>query len=47
VVRPASETVSVYEPGRRDPRVLHPGDAVEGGEVMPGFSMPIEAVFEV
>ena len=45
VVRSIPQTVTVYEPGH-DPRVLGIGDILDGGTVLPGFSLPVAAIFD-
>jgi Uma2 family endonuclease len=41
---PATETVTVEAPGE-EARILHRGDTLEGGDVLPGFSMALEEIF--
>ena len=45
VVRPSRQTVTVYEQGR-GPRELGIGEVLDGGAVLPGFRLPIAAIFE-
>lgn len=44
IVDPASQTVRVHEPGR-EPRVLALGAVLDGGEVLPGFALPLAELF--
>lgn len=44
VVHTASRTATVYRPGGA-PLELGPGDALEGGDVLPGLSLPLDDVF--
>lgn len=44
VVNPWERTVRVYRPGE-DSRLLGPGDVLDGGDVLPGFSVPIDEIF--
>jgi Uma2 family endonuclease len=44
IVRPRTRTVTVYR-SLREVQVLRPGDTLEGGEVLPGFAIPVEAIF--
>jgi Uma2 family endonuclease len=44
VVDPATETVLVLAPGQ-EPRTLSAGEVLEGGDVLPGFSVPLAAIF--
>ncbi len=44
LVDPASRTVSVYREVLT-PRRLSAGDALDGGDVLPGLSIPIDAIF--
>lgn len=44
VVDPPSQTVRVHEPGR-EPQVLTMGAVLDGGEVLPGFALPLEELF--
>jgi Uma2 family endonuclease len=44
VVDPESRTVLVYR-GRSDVRTLGAGDALDGGDVVPGFTLPVAEVF--
>jgi Uma2 family endonuclease len=40
VIDPRRRTVTVHRPGA-DPRVLGPDDLLEGGDLLPGFSLPV------
>ncbi len=44
VVDPLSQAVHVHEPGRA-PRVVSVGAGLDGGEVLPGFTLPLEELF--
>ena len=44
LVDPAARTVAVYELGR-EPRTLREGETLDGGDVFPGFALPVAAVF--
>ncbi len=44
VVDPAARAIVVHEPGQ-DAATHYPGDVIEGGSVLPGFSLPVEDVF--
>ncbi len=44
IVRPRARTVTVYR-SLREVQVLRPGDALDGGDVLPGFVTPVEALF--
>jgi Uma2 family endonuclease len=43
-VAPAQRTVTVYALGA-DPVVLGEGDVLDGGEVFPGFTLPVAEIF--
>jgi len=45
VVRSNRQTVTVYEQDR-DPRELGIGDVLDGGAVLPGFRLPVAAIFD-
>jgi Uma2 family endonuclease len=45
VVYPPQSMVYVYS-SPTDVRVLKVGDELEGGEILPGFSLPVERIFE-
>jgi Uma2 family endonuclease len=46
-INPATKTVEVYHPDRVDPvQVLGIGDELSGEDVIPGFKMPVKALFE-
>lgn len=40
VIDPRRRTVTVHRPGA-DPRVLGPDDLLEGGDLLPGFALPV------
>ncbi len=44
VVNPRTEQVLVHAPGA-DVKVLGVGDTLEGGDVVPGWQLPIEELF--
>jgi Uma2 family endonuclease len=44
VIDPATTTVTVIAPGE-DARILSPGDVLDGGEVLPGFSVAVDDIF--
>ena len=44
LVDPASLTVSVFRPDAA-PRTVGAGDALDGGDVLPGFSLPVAEIF--
>jgi Uma2 family endonuclease len=45
-VHPATRTVEVFTPAAPDaPRTLREGDALDGGEVLQGFSLPVAELF--
>ncbi|MFM9106017.1 MAG: Uma2 family endonuclease [Chloroflexota bacterium] len=44
VVDPAARTISVHSPGAEH-LTLHEGDVLEGGAVLPGFSIAVSDVF--
>jgi Uma2 family endonuclease len=46
VIDPRAETVTVLAPGE-DPRTLSGGDILDGGEVLPGFTVPVADIFAV
>ena len=45
VVRPANRTIEVHRPAT-DVRTLSESDALDGLDVLPGFSCPVNAVFD-
>lgn len=40
VIDPHRRTVTVYRPGA-DPRVLRPDDLLDGGDILPSFTVPV------
>src|SRR5262249_27328554 len=44
IVDPATRTVTVEQPGQ-DARILQAGDVVDGGAVLPGFSVSVDQLF--
>jgi Uma2 family endonuclease len=45
-VDPEARTVTVHHPGR-EPRVLEASQMLDGGKILPGFSLPIEHIFAI
>lgn len=43
VVDPRREVISVFRPGQ-DEAILHVGDTLDGGDVLPGFSVPVAEI---
>jgi hypothetical protein len=43
-VRPEQRTVTVFSPDAPE-RLLTINDALDGGDVVPGFSLPLAALF--
>jgi Uma2 family endonuclease len=43
VIDPANATIAVQAPGREG-RILGAGDVLDGGEVLPGFSVPVDDI---
>jgi Uma2 family endonuclease len=44
VVDPIAQTITVYTPGRTEERILRPGDTLDGGDVLPGFTAPVAEI---
>jgi Uma2 family endonuclease len=44
IVNPDRQRVEVYIPGQ-SPYTLGPGDTLSGGDVLPGFTMAVDAIF--
>lgn len=44
VIHPRRRTVTVHVPGE-SVRVLHEGDELDGGDVLPGFRLPVAEIF--
>lgn len=44
VIRPRRRTLTVHRPGG-EPRVLGPGERLDGGDLLPGFSLAVERLF--
>ena len=44
VVQPRRRVVTVHAPGR-EAITLHEGDTLDGGEVLPGFTLPVADIF--
>jgi Uma2 family endonuclease len=45
-VDPEARTVTVHQPGH-EPRVLNELQTLDGGDVLPGFSLPVEHIFAI
>jgi len=45
-IDPDPRTVTVHAPGIA-PRVLGEGDILDGGDVLPGFTVPVAAIFDL
>lgn len=45
VVEPRSKSITVHTPGK-PPQVLSKDDVVEGGDVLPGFRVPVADIFD-
>ena len=43
VIRPRQRTVTVYEPNK-PPRTLRENDTLDGGSVLPGFTLPVREI---
>ena len=46
VVHPQSKQIYVYE-STKDCRILEVGDVLDGGKVLPGFTLPLAEIFNV
>jgi Uma2 family endonuclease len=47
MIYPKTRTVAVFEPSQSEPvRTLGEGDTLDGGTVLPGFSIPVTEIFE-
>ncbi len=44
LVQPRARTVTVYAAGQ-EPRTLREGDVLDGGDVIPGFRLPVADIF--
>lgn len=44
IIDPIDRTVAVLAPGR-EPRILSAGDTLDGGDVLPGFSVAVDDIF--
>jgi Uma2 family endonuclease len=44
LVDPSSQTVTVFQPDAA-PATLRTGDTLDGGSVLPGFSLPVAEMF--
>jgi Uma2 family endonuclease len=44
VVQPRTQTVTVYRPDG-GARILRSGDSIDGQDVLPGFSLPVDEIF--
>ncbi|MDX2160967.1 MAG: Uma2 family endonuclease, partial [bacterium] len=45
LVDPAARTIEVYTPGQ-SPKLLKPGDTLDGGAILPGLTLSIQQVFD-
>ena len=45
VVDPQRRKVAVYENGSEQPIFFHPGGTLSGGDVLPGFALPVSDIF--
>jgi Uma2 family endonuclease len=45
VVDPQRRKVAVYENGSEQPTFFHPGGTLSGGDVLPGFMLPVSDIF--
>ena len=45
-VRPATRSILVHRPGQ-PPITLSGDDALDGGDILPGFSLPLSEIFDV
>ena len=45
LIDPASRTVQVHH-DRGEPQSLAPGAVLTGGDVLPGFELPLDDIFE-
>ena len=46
IVYPETKQVQVYAPGQ-PPKILGINDTIDGGEVLPGFTLPVRDIFPV
>ena len=46
VVYPTNRTIEVFTPGDGSPKLLTAADTLDGGEVLPGFSVVVGHIFE-
>ncbi len=46
VFDPPSRTVAVYVPGREGPTTFTDADTLDGGDVLPGFTLPVARAFD-
>jgi Uma2 family endonuclease len=44
VIDPEAETIAVLAPGEES-QTLTPGDTLDGGDLLPGFSVPVDDIF--
>jgi hypothetical protein len=44
VINPRKYTVTIYQ-SRTDIRVLTEDDTLDGGDVLPGWTLPVRAIF--
>jgi Uma2 family endonuclease len=45
-VDPEARTVTVHQPGH-EPKVLDASQTLDGGAILPGFSLPVERIFAI
>jgi Uma2 family endonuclease len=45
LIDPTDHTVTVLTPEDHDGKLLHEQDTPDGGDVLPGFSAPVSALF--
>jgi Uma2 family endonuclease len=43
---PESQSIDVYAPGQPQPRTLGINDTLDGGDVLPGFTLPLKKLFK-
>ncbi|MGC4033837.1 MAG: Uma2 family endonuclease [Tepidisphaeraceae bacterium] len=45
IINPTRKSVTVYDATQQDPQVLRSTDTLQGGDLLPGFSLPISKLF--
>lgn len=45
VIEPDTQTVTVYQPNSAQQTILSATDALSGADVVPGFTLPVSALF--